>query len=122
VLGTLLVFVADSSTGKPVGHVDVSLRRPGWYVSDTHQEPEWFSFTDSTGWARLRKVPAGIYEASLCENSHERKTLNVEVPHQRRDTLRFRLLYQGPPGDGRRCETRFFFPKRMFKKGKARVR
>ena len=108
--GTLLVFAADSVTGKPVPGVDVTVRSPGWYVSDTHREPEWFAFTDSTGWARLPKIPVGNYDANFCHNTYDRKTIDVDIVRGRVDTLTVKMFYVGPPSDGRRCEIRFQFP------------
>jgi hypothetical protein len=109
--GTLFVFAADSSTGKPVRGVAVTVRRPGWYVSDTHEEPEWFADTDSTGWARLRKIPAGTYNANLCENTYEGRTVGVTIRSHKIDTLGVKMAYLGPPSDGRRCETHIVLSK-----------
>jgi len=111
--GTLLVFAADSVTGKPVPGVDVTVRRPGWYVNDTHREPEWFAFTDSTGWARLGEIPVGTYEASLCQNTYDRRKFGVAIRQHAVDTLSVKLFYLGPPSDGRRCETRYQIPSKV---------
>ncbi len=113
--GSLVVFVADSATSKPLRGVGIEVRRPGWYWSETHQEPDWFAETDSTGWARLRKIPVGNYEASLCENTYERRIFGVDIARNRLDTLKVRMLYLGPPSDGRRCEVRFMLSKSFLK-------
>jgi hypothetical protein len=38
------------------------------------------------------------------------------------DTLKVRMLYLGPPSDGRRCEVRFEIPKSLLKKLEKRER
>lgn len=120
--GTLVVFAADSATSKPIRGVGITVRPPGWYWSETHQEPDWFATTDGTGWARLRKIPVGNYEASFCENTYERRMTGVEIVRNRVDSLRVRMLYLGPPRDGRRCEIRFEIPKSLLKKLQKRGR
>jgi len=107
--GALVVVAADSTTGRPISFLDVTVRRPGWYLSETHSEPEWLGTTDSTGCARLGGIPAGIYDATLCQNSFDRRTVGVEIVAGVTDTLSARMVYLGPPRDGRRCEVRFEF-------------
>jgi hypothetical protein len=54
----------------------------------------------------------------LCENTYEPQTLDVEIVHSKLDTLRAKMRYLGPPGDGRRCETRFEFDAQAPAKGR----
>ena len=104
---TLTVFAADSTSGMPVSGALVTVREPGWYWSETHQTPEWKEETDTNGRARLQKIPSGIYNVQVCENSHELETLTVALGSHSSETFRTRLVYIGPPADGRRCEVFF---------------
>lgn len=97
----------DSVSGQPVGDVQVHVRRPGWYWSETHREPRWFAFTDSTGSAHLESIPTGEYDVRLCHEKYERREIRISLARGVTDTLRVKLLQVGYPHDGRRCETVF---------------
>ena len=109
--GDLVVFVADSATSKPLRGVNVTVRAPGWYWSESHQEPEWWAQTDSLGWARLQKIGVGLYEVNLCSESYKIATDAVKIEYGAVDTLMISLVFvprvAGLRDGCRQCETRF---------------
>jgi len=105
----LRVSSQDSLSGKPVVGAQVHMGLLGWYVSDTHRERLWFAYTDSGGKACLDSIPAGEYTVSICHNLFERLEFLVTVGEGSPDSLIVSLAWHGPPSDGRRCETVFFF-------------
>lgn len=102
----LLVRALDDSTGIGIRNVDVSLRRSGYYVSDTHWEPMWQAFTDIFGQVWLTGIPKGAYTLSLCSNTYEPERLEIRKDSGSIDTVSVGLRFVGPPSDGRRCELR----------------
>ena len=103
------MFVSDSRTKKPVPGVGVTVRPPGWSWSETHQEPEWFATTDSTGRARLEGIAPRMYYADFCQNNYDGRKFIVDIRSGKAFKIRTELTYVGPPSDGRRCEVRFKF-------------
>jgi len=107
--GSVVVTAVEDSSGRPIAGVDVEIARPGAYSSESHWEPRWSAYTDSTGLATIERIPSGSYNVGLCSNVHQPVFRTVEVVASRSDTIRAVLKYLGRPADGRQCEIRFTF-------------
>jgi hypothetical protein len=107
-VGSVVVIASDSSSGKMIKGVEVRIHEPGYFLSDSHWEPEWVAFTDSNGCATMEGIPSGPYEVHLCNQVFERKALEITIAPGPPDTVRVPLTYVGPPRDGRRCEVYFY--------------
>jgi len=106
--GSVVVIAVEDPSGRPI-RVDVEIRRVGGYSSESHWEPSWSAYTDSTGLATIEGIPNGSYRVGLCSNVHQPVVRTVEVVASRSDTVRAVLKYVGPPADGHRCELKIVF-------------
>ena len=90
--GSLVVFLADSVFGAPLGGGYICIPGVDWMPGPLGAM--WSAEVNALGWARLGGLPPGDYELGAGAFMHRFRSMHVQIAADRTDTLRIRLPFR----------------------------